>query len=59
MNVLHTLADFDRLMRRPALIDIAHQIDLRPDRRAHKTRPLDFLFRRRVAGKRQLRFHLS
>jgi hypothetical protein len=51
-------ADVDRLLDPPALVDIAHQLDVGPDRLAHPPHPLDLLGGSGVAGQRQLCLHL-
>ena len=58
MHVFDTLADIDGLIHRPALIDVAHEVDIRPHRCAGQARALGFLRRRYVTGQRHLGFHL-
>jgi hypothetical protein len=41
-GVLHPLADVDRLLDPPALIDVAHQIHVGADRLPDQPRLLDF-----------------
>ena len=42
----------------PALIDVAHQFDVRPDRLAHHAHAAHFVGRRRIARQRHLGLHL-
>ena len=58
VDVLEPPADVDRLMHAPALIDVAHQVDVRADRLAHQARALDLARRRGVARQRELHLHL-
>src|SRR3972149_5253384 len=58
VNVLDPPADVDRLVHAPALIDVAHEVDIRSDRLANKPRPLHLALGRRVARQRELHLHL-
>ena len=58
-DLLGPPADIDRLLGAPALIDVAHQLDVGADGIAHHPHAADFLRRRRVAGQGHLGFHLD
>ena len=53
------MADVDRLLDAPALVDVAHQLDVRPDRVAHHAHSPHLLGGRRTARQRHLRLHLD
>ena len=52
-------ADVDRLLDPPALIDVAHQIHLRPDRLANESRLRDFAGGRGDTRQAELHFRLA
>ena len=58
-GILDPPADIDRLLRPPALVDVAHQLDVGADRLADLDHALDLDRRRRLAGQRELRLHLA
>jgi hypothetical protein len=58
MDALDAPADIDRLVDPPALIDVAHQVDVRADGFAHAPDALDFTLRRGVPRQGELRLHL-
>src|SRR5215471_15003535 len=57
-GILDPLADIDRLLRPPALVDVAHQLDVRADRLADLDHAFDFDLQRGLAGERELGLHL-
>ena len=58
-GILDAAADIDRLLGPPALVDVAHQLDVRADRLADLDHALDLDRRRRLARQRELRLHLA
>ena len=58
-GILDPLADVDRLFRPPALVDVAHQIHIGPDRLADQPRLLDLARRRGDARQTQLHLGLA
>jgi Transposase DDE domain len=59
VDVLDVPADVDRLVHAPALVDVAHQVDVRADALAHAPDALDFVPGRGVARQRELSLHLA
>src|SRR6185312_11336537 len=58
-DILDPAADVDGLFGTPALVDVAHQLDVRPDRFTDDADAADFLSDGRVAGQRHLGLHLG
>ena len=58
-GIFDSLADIDRLLDSPALVDIAHQIHIGPDRLADEPGLLDFARRRGDARQPELHFGLA
>jgi len=58
-GILDAAADVDRLFRAPALVDVAHQLDVRTERLAHRLGALDFLRRGGWGGERELHLGLA
>ena len=58
-GVLDAAADVDRLLDAPALVDVAHQLNVGSDRLAHPLHALDLLGGCSLARQRQLRLHFA
>ena len=58
-GILDPAANVDRLLDAPTLVDVAHQLDVGPDRLAHPPHALHLLARCGLTGQRQLRLHLA
>ena len=58
-GIFDPAADIDRLLDPPALVDVAHQLDVGADRLAHPPHALDLLGGCGLAGQRQLRLHFA
>ena len=59
VKVFDPPADVDRLVHAPALIDVAHEVHIRPDRFADQLGPLHLAGGCRLARQRELHLHLS